>query len=125
MRFVDHVVIALASSEIMRLRGARRAKFVAASVLIDLDHYPGAIRKYGVQNPLRGAVFALTGDLPGLESEDLRRPIAVDRPLHRIEVMFGLGLLAMFVPAVRPIVFGIGLHFVLDLADVLVDRQAR
>lgn len=125
MRFVDHLAIGLVSAELMQLRGLRQAVFVAASVFIDLDHYPGAIRKYGVQNPLRGAIFALTGDLPGLKYDDQNKPIAVDRPLHRIQVALVLSLLAMFVSAARPVVLGVGLHFVLDLADVLVDGQTR
>lgn len=96
-------------------------EFVAGSVLIDLDYYPGAIKKYGIRNPIDGCVFALTGNLPGLAADDPQRPIEIDRPLHRIET--AIGLLALLIRRARPAALGLLLHLALDVLDIMTDRR--
>jgi hypothetical protein len=61
MRSADHTVGFIAGA-LLRLTRQEFLEFVAGSVLIDLDHYPGAMKKYGVRNPMDGVVFAVTGD---------------------------------------------------------------
>lgn len=123
MRSADHAAASFIAAALLRLTRQEFLEFVAGSVLIDLDHYPGAIKKYGVRNPMDGVVFAVTDDLPGLAANDPRRPIEVDRPLHRIETAIGLGLLALLIRRARPAALGLLLHLALDVLEIMTDRR--
>lgn len=119
MHLVDHAGSAAALATLTRLRPRAWLEFVAASVLIDLDHFPGAARKYGVTNPLDGARFAITGRMPGWAANDARYPVDVRRPLHRIDVALGLALLALLSRRFRPLAMGLLWHLFLDVYAAL------
>ena len=72
MRTADHAAAGFIAASLLPFTRQESVAFVAGSVFIDLDHYPGAIR-----NPIDRCVFALTGNLPGLTADDPQRPIEV------------------------------------------------
>ena len=123
MRTADHAAAGFIAASLLPYTRQESVEFVAASVLIDLDHYPGTIKKYGIRNPIDGCVFALTGNLPGLTADDPQRPIEIDRPLHRIETAIGLGLLALLIRRARPAALVVLLHLVLDVLGIMTDRR--
>ena len=123
MRTADHAAAGFIAASLLPFTRQESVEFVAGSVFIDLDHYPGAIKKYGIRNPIDGCVFALTGTLPGLAADDPRRPIDVARPFHRIETAIGLGLLALLIRRARPAALGVLLHLALDVLDIVTDRR--
>jgi hypothetical protein len=123
MRTADHAAAGFIATSLLPFTRHESVEFVAGSVLIDLNYYPGAIKKYGIRNPIDGCVFALTGNLPSLAADDPQRPIEIDRPLHRIETAIGLGLLALLIRRARPAALGLLLHLALDVLDIMTDRR--
>lgn len=99
--------------------------FVVGATAIDLDHYPGAVRRYGLRNPLDGFRFAFTGRVPGWAPHDSRYPVVVQRPLHRPEIALGLVVLGLSWRPLRPLALGLLWHLALDLFDILADRRTR
>ena len=88
--------------------------FVVGATAIDLDHYPGAVRR-----------FAFTGRVPGWAPHDSRYPVVVQRPLHRPEIALGLVVLGLSWRPLRPLALGLLWHLALDLFDILADRRTR
>ena len=123
MQVIDHVASAAALATLAGLKPRRWLAFVTASTLIDLDHYPGALRHYALRNPLDGARYALTGRVPGWRPNDPRYPPDVERPLHRPEAAAGLLALALWWPRARPVAVGMLWHLLLDLVHGLCDRE--
>ena len=121
LRTADHAAARFIATSLLPFTRQESVEFVAGSVLIDLDYYPGAIKKYGIRNPIDGCVFALTGNLPGLAADDPQRPIEIDRPLHRIET--AIGLLALLIRRARPAALGLLLHLALAVLDIMTDRR--
>ena len=123
MRTSDHATAGFIAASLFPFTRQESVEFVAGSVLIDLDHYPGTIKKYGIRNPIDGCVFALTGNPPGLTADDPQRPIEVDCPLHRIETAIGLGLLALLIRRARPAALVALLHLVLNVLGIVTERR--
>ncbi|MBM4436267.1 MAG: hypothetical protein FJ029_03310 [Actinobacteria bacterium] len=124
MHLVDHATSAAALATFAGLRPGRWLAFVAASVLIDLDHYPSGVRLYGLGNPLDGMRFALTGRIPGWRPNDPRYPLHARRALHRVDVAIGLLALALLSRRARPAALGVLWHLVLDLVALLNFHRA-
>ncbi len=125
MILVDHVAAAAALATAMRYRPRAWLAFVASSTLIDLDHYPSAARRYGVNNPLDGARYGLTGRIPGWDANDPRYPLHVSRPLHNPATIAALAVAAWRWRLGRPLALGMLLHLLLDVVDMLNARITR
>ncbi len=119
VQLTDHIATAAGLATLAGLDRRRWLVFVASSTLIDLDHYAGAARKYDVRNPLDGAVYALTGRLPGWSDTDPRYPLDVPRPAHSVVVSVALLPLAVLAPRSRPLALGTLWHLALDILDLL------
>ena len=119
MQLTDHIATAAGLATLAGLNRRRWLVFVMSSTFIDLDHYVGAARKYGLRNPLDGAVYALTGRVPGWRDSDPRYPLDVPRPAHSVPVAVALVLLAVLAPRGRPLALGALWHLALDILDLL------
>ncbi len=119
VQLTDHIATAAGLATLVGLDRRRWLVFVASSTLIDLDHYVGAARKYDVRKPLDGAVYALTGRLPGWRDSDPRYPLDVPRPAHSVPVTVVLILLTVLVPRIRPLALGALWHLALDVLELL------
>ncbi len=123
MHLIDHVASAAALATLVGWKRPQWLGFVAASTLIDLDHFPGAGRRYGLRSPLQGAQYALSGRVPGWAPNDPRYPLRVRRPLHKTQVALALVGLALVSRRARPLALGVIWHLLLDLTQMLTWRR--
>jgi hypothetical protein len=124
MHTIDHLSSAALLATLAGLEPRRWLLFVATSTLVDLDHYPGAARRYGLRNPLDGARYALAGRVPGWQPNDRRYPLRVGRPLHGPQTVVGGLVLALLLRPARLIVVAVLWHLLLDLIHKLTFRES-
>jgi len=97
------------------------AQFAAGSVLIDADHYVAYAWRTGDLSLVRAYRFhqgRVKRDEArfGLNAHVPRVLPGKNRPAHALVVLAGLGLVALVVPPLRPVVGGILFHRLQDYA---------